>query len=356
MSDRTQKSGVPSKKRRFTWVGAVCVLIALAVGGYFWLSEKQLQTPGGPPEVLVLAAETSLLPATVWVAEKQGFFHEEGLEVNIREFDSGRNALESMLVDDSVDMVTVAQTPVVYNSSYRGEFVIIASMAYSIDEVKVLARRDSEIQTPFDLIGKRVGVTLRSTGQYFLEGFLDHYGLSSKDVDLVDVDAETMKVELLDGRLDAITTWEPHIYNTVKALGEENVVLMMRPTLFRKDFYFVARSDYAKRNKETLKKFLRAVIRAEEFIRKHPEESQFMVANRLGIDREIVVGIWDRFSFDVSLRQSSLRILESMRGWAIEHGYHDGDISNYLDIVDWCPLREVDNARVTVTLPREASR
>ncbi len=344
------------KKKRPTWVGAICVLIALAFGGYFWLSEKQLQTPGGPAEVLVLAAEMSLLPATVWVAEKQGFFHEEGLEVNIREFSSGRNALETMLVDDSVDMVTVSQSPVVYNSSHHEEFVIIASMAQSVDEVKVLARRDSQILTPFDLIGKKVGVTLRSTGQYFLEGFLDHYGLSTKDVDLVDVDAETMKVELLDGWLDAITTWEPHIYNTVKALGEENVVLMTRPTLFRKDFYFVARSDYAKRNKETLKKFLRAVIRAEEFIRKHPEQSQLMVANRLGIDREIVVGIWDRFSFDVSLRQTSLRILQSMMGWAIEHRFRVGDITNYLDFIDWRPLQEVDSVRVTVTLPRLASR
>lgn len=356
MGDSTQKSGIPSKKKRFAWVGAICVLIALVVGGYFWPSEKLPQTPGERPEVFVLAAEMSLLPATVWVAENQRYFHEEGLHVIIREFDSGRNALETMLFDDSIDMVTVAQSPVAFNSSHRGEFVIIASLAYSVDAVKVLARKDSGIQTPFDLRGKRVGVTLRSTGHYFLESFLEHYGLSLNDVDLVDVDANMLKVELSEGRLDAITTWEPHIYNTLRTLGEENVVLMTRPTLFRKDFYFVARTEYANWNKETLKKLLRAVVRAEDFIRKHPEKSQLIVAKRLGIDPEIVYGIWDSFSFEISLRQASLRILERMMGWAIEHGYRDADISNYLDFVDWRPLREVDSVRVTVIQSRAARR
>ncbi len=49
----------------------------------------------------------SLLPATVWVAEELDYLDEEGLNLTIREFDSGRNALETMLKDPSINMATV---------------------------------------------------------------------------------------------------------------------------------------------------------------------------------------------------------------------------------------------------------
>lgn len=356
MDDSTQPSDVPSKKKRFTWLGAVCVLIALAVGGYYWLSQKQPHTPGGPPEVFMLAVETSLLPATVWVAENQGYFRDEGMEVFVRNFDSGRNALETMLVDNSIDLATVAQSPVVFNSFRHENFVVIAAIAHSRGTVKVLARKDSGIQRPFDLLGKRIGVTLRSTGHYFLESFLDHYGFSLNDVDLAGVDANMLGIELLEGRLDAITTWEPYIYRTQMALGEENAVLMTRPTLFRKDLYLAARRDYSEPNKENLKKFLRAVIRAEDFIEKHPEESQLIVAKRLGVEKEIVESVWNTFSFKISLRQASLHNLKAMERWAVEHGYINGNTLTYADFIDQRILQEVDSARVTVTLSREARR
>ncbi len=356
MDDSTQPSDVPSKKKRFTWLGAVCVLIALAGGGYYWLSHKQPHTPGGPPEVFMLAVETSLLPATVWVAENQGYFRDEGMEVFIRNFDSGRNALETMLVDNSIDLATAAQSPVVFNSFHHENFVVIASIARSRGTVKVLARKDSGIQRPFDLVGKRIGVTLRSTGHYFLESFLEHYGFSLNDVDLADVDANMLGIELLEGRLDAITAWEPYIYRTQMALGEENAVLMTRPTLLRKDLYLAARRDYSEPYKENLKKFLRALIRAEDFIEKHPEESQFIVAKRLGVEKEIVESVWNTFSFKISLRQASLHNLKAMERWAVENGHVNGNTSTYADFIDQRVLQEVDSARVTVTLSREARR
>ncbi len=103
-----------------------------------------------------LAAEMSLLPATVWIAENKGFFKKHKVNLTIQEHDSGRNALESMLKDNTINIATVAQTPVVFNSFKNEPYVIFATMAYSLDDIKVLARKDHGIKTAKDLKGKKL--------------------------------------------------------------------------------------------------------------------------------------------------------------------------------------------------------
>ena len=70
---------------------------------------------------IILGVETSILPSPVWVAENKRYFQEEGLNVKIKEFGSGRSALKTMLNEGNLDMVTCAQTPVMFNSFTRNE-------------------------------------------------------------------------------------------------------------------------------------------------------------------------------------------------------------------------------------------
>ena len=349
MNKSTQQSGKPAKKQLIINAGLISVAIALLIGGYFWIQYRSSETPAGQLTSYVLAAETSLLPTTVWVAENQRFFREEGLDLEIRDFDSGRNALEAMLTDESINMATVAQTPVVFNSFNGPIFVIVATMAYSIDDVKILARTDQGIQRASDLQGKRVGATLRSTGHYFLDSFLAHYGLSLEDVDLRDIDAAQLSIDLQAGRLDAITTWEPHIYNAQKVFAEEDIVLLVSPTPFRKDFFFTVRTENAARDAENIRKFLRAVVRAEEYIRTRPTaDIQKIVQQRISADQEVIEAIWDEFTFRITLEQSILVNIENEANWAIRNDYFDGPAPNYLKFIYFDALESVKPDAVTV--------
>lgn len=290
---------------------------------------------------MTLASEMSLLPATVWVAEKLGYFKDEGLNLTIREFDSGRNALETMLKDTSINMATVAQTPIVFNSFNQEDYVIVATMAHSIDDVKVLARRDHGIQQATDLKGKKVGATLRSTGHYFLEGFLANYDMSLEDVELYDVNAAKLKDKLISGELDAITSWEPHIYNTKKVLDDTQLTMLVSPVPFRKDFFFTVNKSYAKQNKEQVDRFLKAVLRAEAHIKNNPAPAQEIVAKRVGADLELVKNIWRAFIFEITLEQSIIVALEDEAQWAIDIGVEKKPMPNYLKFIDYRSLNDI---------------
>ncbi len=80
---------------------------------------------------------------------------------------------------------------------------------------------------------------------------------------------------------------------------------------------------------------LRALIRAEEFVKQNPDEAQKIVADFSGIDRAIVREYLGRYQTSVvSLDQSLLLALEDESRWAIEGGLtRETRVPNYLDFI-----------------------
>jgi ABC-type nitrate/sulfonate/bicarbonate transport system substrate-binding protein len=75
----------------------VLAVVAVIIVSCFWLFREQPDAYSGPVEKVTLGAEASLLPAAVWVAEDKGYFKEEGLDITIKKFDSGRLSFLAML-------------------------------------------------------------------------------------------------------------------------------------------------------------------------------------------------------------------------------------------------------------------
>ncbi len=317
----------------------IIVVAVIAVGNITYHGSSQKHTR--PVEKVKLGVETSILPSTVWVAENKGYFKEEGLEVEIKEFASGKTALATMLSEGNLDIVTVAETPVVFNSFDRNDYTISAAMVYSDNDVKILIRKGKGIQNPSDLKGKKIGITLGSTGHYFIGLFLDHSGLLYSDVETTDFEASDLPQALADGRVDAIITWEPHIFNAKKLLGN-NAILLPSKAIFREEFYFVSLKDFINKNPDTIKRFLKAIERGETFIQENRSEAIDLVSERLKIDKEFITGVWDDFVFAVSLDQSLLITLEDQAKWAIVNNLVDAtEVPNYLDYIYLDALDEV---------------
>ena len=57
------------------------LLLGVLISGCTHEEEKYT----GPIEKVTLGVESSLLPAAVWIAENNGYFEEQGLDVTIKE-------------------------------------------------------------------------------------------------------------------------------------------------------------------------------------------------------------------------------------------------------------------------------
>lgn len=321
------------KKTVLIVVGVLMIAGGVACG-VLWISQatNEQATPAAP-ETIRLAAEAGLLASSVWVAEQNGYFTEEGLDVRIREYGSGRAAFRGLLEEEGLDIATSAQTPVVAESFSRRDFAVIAAMVSSQNDTKILARKDRNIRSPADLQGKRIGVTKNSTGHYFLGLFLAQHGLGLDDVTVTDIAAPDLAAAAIQGDVDAISSWEPHIYNAKKTLAGNAMVFESDGT-FREDFYFVAFRDWARQHAGTLQKFLRAIDKANAFMATHPAGSQEIVAKRLQIDPGMVAAVWSDFDFGLFLDQAVLLAFEQQARWIIRNGNAENvKLPNYLEFI-----------------------
>ncbi|MGA2225253.1 MAG: NrtA/SsuA/CpmA family ABC transporter substrate-binding protein [Syntrophobacteraceae bacterium] len=328
-------------------IGKRARLVALPAVLIVFLAGCSQKAPE-PVDKIRLGVETSVLSSPVWIAENKGYFQVEGLDVEIKEFGSGKMALRTMLEEGSLDMVTVAQTPITFTSFSRNDYAIVAIMTYSDKDVKVVGCKDHGIANVLDLKGKTIGVTIGSTGHSFLSVFLSNNGLALSDVRIVDMKATELAKGLAEGKIDAVSTWEPHILDARELLGTR-AILFETKDIFREDWYLVANRDFMKNHPNAIERLLRAIERSEEFIRTNREVSIDIVAGRLKTARKFIDKCWDDFEFKLVLDESTIINLEDSARWAISNRLTDvAKVPNYLDFIYIDALKAVKPIAVTI--------
>jgi len=111
--------------------------------------------------------------------------------------------------------------------------------------------------------------------------------------------------------------------------------------------------DYAAAHPEILAKFLRAIDGATTFLSEHKEEAQGLaqglIDRRLALDSATTVALWDEFTFEMSLDQALIRVLEQEATWAIRNDLVSRPkIPNYLDYIHFEPMEAVKPKAVTI--------
>ena len=92
--------------------------------------------------------------------------------------------------------------------------------------------------------------------------------------------------------------------------------------------------DYTKKHPETIKKVLRALIKAETFEKQNPGEARRLVADFIKVDKVLLDEIWPTFSTKITLDQALLVDLEDQTRWALkERLTARKDMPNYLDFI-----------------------
>ncbi len=309
------------------------LLAALLIAG----CTNQIQ---GAPDRIVLGADTvTMASAPVFVAEKKGFWNEQGLDVEIEPFVSGRLALDA-LIGSSVDAATTSDIPVVLAAYQKQKLHIIATISTSEKHVNLLGRKDRGILRPADIKGKKVAYSPGSSGDYVMNAFLEKYGIKRSEINAVSLNPPDMIQAIIRGDVDAVFTWQPHIYNSQKNLPN-NTVLFSSEGMYNHPFNIVITDDY--RNEKTLEKLLIGLKKAGTFIQNNREESISIVAGKLSITPNDVEALWDNYSFTLTLDQNMDDLLKNRGEWVKNTEIVPKDLAepDYESIVEMKFLRNI---------------
>lgn len=300
-----------------------------------------------PVEKVTIAIATLPHAALLYVAHAKNYFAEEGLEVTFRKFPYGKPALDSMISGES-DFASSADTPVMFAAMKGEEILVVAQTMSSVKDVAIVARRKSGIGLPADLKGKKIGFPAGTSAEYFLDGFLTVHVIPEGSAKTVPMNPDDMDDALKTGRVDAVAIWNPNLANFSKRYDKE-VELFFDETIYVETFLVTGKKAYVSAHPETVKKLLRALLKAENFTRKNQEESIDIVVEGIKADKVALKDYWQAYQFVVNLDQSLLLNLESQGRWAIRNRLSDRkEIPNFFDLIYLDALMAVKPDAVTV--------
>jgi len=163
------------------------------------------------------------LPLTV--AERRGYFKEEGLEVTINDFGGGAKALQA-LIGGSVDVVTGAYEHTMRMQQKGQDITAVIELGRFPGIVWAVAKSKADkVKTVADLKGMKIGVTAPGSSTHLTTVYqFAKAGLTAEDAAFVGVGSGASAVAaLLQGNVDAVSHLDP----VISKLAAENAVKIL---------------------------------------------------------------------------------------------------------------------------------
>lgn len=323
------------------------ILICIGLGFNLNLSQAQPSKTSNLPEKIAIAHATPFNSTPIYVAVEKGYFKPE-LNVSLHGFPAGRDAFNEVL-KGTADLATVAETPFMYAVMKGAKVSIIATISETTNSYVVIGRKDKGIAQLGDLKGKKIGVTMATGGEVFLDNVLIFSGIPKNGVKKVDLAPEKMLSPLLNGEVDAVIGWEPYAYELLKALGANGFTYYGAPIYNRYTWNLVAQKGWIDKKPETVKKVIQILVQGVNFIKKNPSEARKIVAGYSKMDESEMDRIWRSTLFKVTLHPSLLMSLEDVARWAIRSKHTDAKtVPNFLNYIYFEGLKAVQPDAVTI--------
>jgi len=269
----------------------------------------------------------------VHIADSKGYFKQQGLNISLINFKSGKRALKAMF-DDRVDLATTAEGPVVFFSLIRDDFSIVSTISITSNDNVIVARKDVGIESPADLKGKAIATQVASSAHYYLYLFLKNNDMTGIDIIQSYMDIEKLPDAIVSGLADAIASREPYISETKKRLGD-NAIVFETPGLYLKSFLLVGFRDYLEDNPEKMQKIVAALLQAEQFVNDNQSQAIELLAKKFSLTNEEVSSILQYLDLSISLDQLLLDKLKDEANWILESKLTENwNIPNYMDFID----------------------
>ena len=255
------------------FIQAACALVlgaAFAIGAPAQAPEKKKIT-------IAVGGKTLFYYLPLTVAERKGYFKDEGLEVEIPDFAGGAKALQA-LVGGSADMVSGAYEHTINMIAKKQPIkAVVLQAKYSSIVLLMSKDRAAKYKGPQDLKGLKIGVTAPgSSTNMFVNNILAKGGLKPTDVSIIGVGTGSGAFAALDkGEIDALSNLDP-VITQLEATGKFVAVADSRTEKGMKELYggdyhasvIYVTDEYVKKYPNTVQAVVNAMVRADKWIAK----------------------------------------------------------------------------------------
>lgn len=249
------------------------------------------------------------------VADKLGYFKEEGLEVTNQLIESG---------PDIGPMVSGGSAPVSLQTNFMDIILksnginvkIVAPLAQIAGTQAVVGSKDLALNSAKDLEGKTIGIPSGADVKIAIDNMAKELGVDASKIKYVNLAPSDAVVALQKGDIDAMAAWEPFITKAIAAGGhllfsgtkselpdkQGDVNWMsVHSTLQVTD-------DYLAKNPNTVKAIIRALKKATDYINNNREDAVALLAPELHLTEEELTEIMNRNVYEMAADDTFLNV------------------------------------------------
>lgn len=247
-----------------TGLGATAVL--LAAGG-------RPARAQAPTKVRAGYLHTLAVDGQIWLADHLGTWKKEGLDMEFIQFTTGIELFQA-LIGGSLDVLATGAVISNFPARGQGKVFLINNIEWATAQLWV--RPDQGIAEIKDLRGKKITTTRGTTAHVFLHRALKSAGLdSTKDVEIVNQRMSEAVTTFIAGAVPAVALWVP--FNIAVKEKVANAKMLVDASAYYPEAAIIggwaARNDFYDKNKDVLRRLIRAWVPANDFLVQKADEA-----------------------------------------------------------------------------------
>ncbi len=333
--------------KRFTFVGFVILMAItlISIGPAMAKTEK------------ITVAYFPGWPGTFQYGWANDWFEKEmGIKVEFREFGSGADMTTAMASGDISIAFALGTTPFTIAVTQGLPIKMIAISENYSESENLVARGDTGIISPRDLIGKIVGVPFGTTAHYRFMGILETFGIKENQLQILDLSNPDIIAAFIRKDIHAGCAWEPAVGQMLENGGKLLVSSADQIRWGYSTYGVVAVTEkFSLENQDLVIKFLKVMNDSTVFFQNNAEACYEPIGKIAGLTADKTKNIMGTMGFyakDTQLSQAWLGTsqqkgsiaanLKKVAEFLVKQGAMDKVLDTYDKFIDPSYMEKVD--------------
>lgn len=251
--------------------------------------------------------------APIFVAKHKKWLDEELAKVGAKptfkwtSFSAGPPINESFAAGQQ-DFGFLGDTPAIIGKSAGINTKIIGLTSTGPKSLAVVVPVKSGIKSPRDLKGKKVAVVKGSYAHHLLVLVLQKGGLTTSDIELINLSQADIATSIVNGNIDAAAIWEPLI---TKLETQGSVRVLADGTGIKNGaLVIIVSNDFVTKHRDQTKAILKAYQRGSDFIKANPKAAAQLIAKDVNLSNDQLLKVLAKFDYNPALQADDIEELK----------------------------------------------
>ena len=272
------------------------------------------------------------------VAENEGYFKEEGLDVKIKELNVAKVVMDALSSGD-IDFGTTLESNLSFFGFNENNYKIVVSLGERTGDA-IYFKKQSGISGALDLKGKKIAYVPGTASQIFLGRLLNQNGLNWTDITPVSIQPQLGRLVLRNDSVDALSLWHTFGYYIKKESGETVDTIESSASIYPGQIFLASTDKVLNGYKQKAVHLSNALKKAAKLLKENPKKTYPYLAKRFNLEESEMPIFLSGYNFERQNRDKCLTLLKENGGW-IKHNvesFHNLPLPDYekyfLDLFD----------------------